>query len=346
MPAKRSVKSAANPITLNEEQQAVVSAGVGNWRVVAGPGSGKSKCLVERYVRLVQDGVDPSQILSLSFTATAAKNLRGRVEAQVGKISTNRKVAGSVTFHSLALSMAIEEREEYPFELAEFPLAPESVANKMSGNAARKHDIDPRSLRSALQLYRRNRVSAPEALRIAENKLDAKEIKMALAYKMYSKQCKEAGLLDFDDLLFHMVNILEKKPAVRARYQYQYVMADECQDNCQTDWSLLKLVSEKFGNLLTVGDPGQNIFSFRGSSSQLFMDMGASFPNTQTLFLAENFRSSPQIVDFIRPYAASEELASKFRAHKSEGPMPKIQGFLNAGDECAWVVKQLSGVSE
>lgn len=338
MPPK---KPSPKPITLNEEQQAVVSAGEGFWRVVAGPGSGKSKCLVERYVRLIREGVDPSSVLSLSFTATAAKNLRDRVEAQVGKISTNRKVAGSVTFHSMALSMAIEERSEYPFELAEFPLAPESAANKMSGDAARKHDLDPRSLRSALQLYRRNRVSAVEALRAAENKLDAKEIKLALAYKMYSKTCREAGLLDFDDLIFHAVQLLEKKPSVRARYQYAYVMADECQDNCQTDWSLLKLVSEKCGNLLTVGDPGQNIFSFRGSDSALFMDMGSVFPNTKTLFLAENFRSSPQIVDFIRPYAASEELSSRFRAHKTDGPTPKIVGFLSSAEECAYVIRQI-----
>lgn len=329
------------PISLNEEQQAVVSAGSGFWKIVAGPGSGKSSCLVARYTRLIQEGVDPNSILSLSFTATAAKNLRDKVEERVGKISTNRKVAGSVTFHSMALNMAIEERSEYPFELAEFPLTPEAAANKMSGDAARKHDIDPRSLRSALQLYRRTRVRPAEALRAAENKLDAKEIKMALAYKEYSKRCKEAGLLDFDDLIFHMVDILEKKPKVRERWQYAYVMADESQDNCQTDWDLLRLVSEKHRNMLCVGDPGQNIFSFRGSDSKLFMEMDRIFPGTRTLFLGTNFRSSPQIVSFIRPYASSEELAKKFRSHNGDGPVPEIRGFLSPAQECEWVVKRI-----
>ena len=110
MPRK---KAEPKKIELNEEQREVVSARHGRYAVLAGPGAGKTSVLVERLVRLVEEGVTPSDLLSLSFTSTAAKNLRDRVEARVGKLSTNR-TAGCLTFHSMALSFAQEEHDASP----------------------------------------------------------------------------------------------------------------------------------------------------------------------------------------------------------------------------------------
>lgn len=331
-------KPSPKPIALNEEQQAVVSLGEGRFSCLAGPGSGKTAVLVQRTVRFLQEGVSPDDLLNLSFTNTAAKNLTDRVEAQVGKLTTTRK-AGATTLHGLSLAFAIEERNEFGFDLQEFPLATEPVANKLSAEAGRRFEVDRRTLRSYVSLRKRERVRATTAVKRAEDKLDAAELKLALAYKQYDKALREAGVLDFDSLILEMVEILDKKPAVRQRWVRDWIQVDEAQDCAYIEWELIRLISGK--SVLCVGDCSQGIYGFRGSDPKLFADMGKIFSGCQTLFLGTNYRSSPQIVEFIKPYAASEELSSRFRAHKTDGPVPKIVGFLSPADECAYVIKQI-----
>lgn len=335
MPPK---KQAPKPISLNEEQRAVVSARLGTFQVVAGPGSGKSACLVARFAELISEGVSPNDVASLSFTSTAAKNLKDRVEAIVGKLTTTRK-AGATTFHGLALDFAISERDLFPFTLAEFPLAPEPLANKLSGLAARRYEVDPRALRSVISVMKRERIRDSEAVKTAENKLDAAGLKYALAYRQYQKALKENGVLDFDSLILEMVEILEKKPDVRKRWVRDYVMVDEAQDCAKIEWDLIKLISGR--SLMCVGDISQGLYSFRGSDPKLFAAMSEMFPGTVTLMLARNYRSSPQIVDFIRPYAVSQELAEKFHTQNPDGAVPVVKGFLTQAEEVKWVVEQL-----
>lgn len=331
-------KSAPKSITLNEEQQAVVSARLGAFQVIAGPGSGKSACLVSRFSALIQEGISPDDILSLSFTRTAAKNLRDRVESQVGELTTTR-TAGSVTFHSLALSFATEERESYGFKLAEFPLAAEPVANKLVSEAARRHEIDGRLLRPAISLWRRRRISPAQAIRESENNLNAKQLKLALAYKEYCKKAQDAGLLSFDDLIYYMVEILDKRAEVRERWKRDWLQLDESQDMSKIEWDLASLISGK--SVLAVGDTSQGIYGFRGSDSRLFASMSELFPGTQIMYLACNYRSTPEIIDFIRPIAASKELAEKFHTQNQSGPTPEVRGFNSPGEEAAWVVRSI-----
>ena len=335
MPPK---KSAPKSITLNEEQREAVNFGAGYACLLAGPGSGKTQVLTQRYARLIRDGVSPDDMLSLSFTKTAAKNLRDRVEAQVGALETTR-TAGSLTFHSLAIQFATIERSEFPFELAEFPLADEPKANRLCFDAAKRHDLDPRSLRPVVSLYRRKRVRPVEAIRACEDKKDSTGLKLALAYKEYEKRCRGEGLLDFDDLIFYAVEIMDKKPEVRKRWIRDWVQLDESQDMSKIEWDLAQLVAGT--SVLAVGDVSQGIYGFRGSDSNLFASMNEIFPGTRTLFLSCNYRSSPEIVNFIRPISSSKELAEKFHTPNQPGPKPEIIGFRNASEEAAFVVSKI-----
>lgn len=337
MPPK---KSTPKPISLNEEQQAVVNARGGRFQILAGPGAGKSACLVRRFVNLVLDGVGAENILSLSFTKTAAKNLRDRVEQQINPVSINR-TAGSVTFHSLALSFSQEERSEFNFELAEFPLADEVVANRLAGEAARRLEVDPRKLREFASLCKRRRVRPEAAIRDSERAARPNEIKLALAYKAYQKKLVESGVLDFDSLILEMVEILDRKPEVKQRWSYDYLQIDEAQDCAKIEWDLAKLISGK--SVLAVGDISQGLYSFRGGDSKLFAEMDTIFLGTQTLFLSCNYRSSPEIIDFIRPHAQSKSLAEKFHTPNSSGPVPKVIGFQSSIEEANWVVSQIKG---
>lgn len=337
MPIK---KPTPKPITLNEEQQAVVSAREGFFACYAGPGSGKTATCVKRIAALIQEGVSPNQILALSFTASAAKNLKDRVEALVGKLDFTR-TAGSMTLHSLAYKFALEERSEFPFELADVPLATEPVALKLLGTVARKHELDPRNIRPVVSIFKRNRIRPNEAVRMAEDKLDAKQLKLALAYKAYEKVCRENKVLDFDSLMFEMVDLLTKKPEVRDRWQYQFVICDEGQDCSQTDWDLLKLLSEKWKSLMVVGDPGQSIFGFRAASPKLFLNMDKMFPQTSKLFLATNYRSTQQLVEFLKEIGPVPELSDKFVTPNEEGIRPEVKGFLSAADEANFVIRSI-----
>ena len=236
MPPK---KPTPKPILLNEEQRAVVEARAGVHRCMASPGSGKSSVLVQRYISLIEEGEDPNSILSLTFTAAAAKNLRDRVESRVGKLSTNR-TCGATTFHALGLAFAIQERDAFSFKLAEFPLAGEPASLKISGDAARRYEIDPRNLRSSISLFKRRRIHPAEALRNAESGGKSSEIKTALAYKDYQKRLKDTETLDFDSLILEMVDLLDRKPEVRTRHQYKWCQVDEAQDCCELEWKLIR----------------------------------------------------------------------------------------------------------
>lgn len=323
-------KPQPKPVHLNEEQCAVVESRDGFFNVVAGPGSGKSESIIRRFVHLLDTGVAAEDILSLTFTNSAAKQMRERAEA-ARSIPPSLAPAGFCTFHSLALNFCTREREHFPFSLAEFPLATEPQSNKFVYEAARRFEVDPRTLRPWISLQKRNRIRPAEALRTAER--DGQNEKLALAYKMAENSMREAGVLDFDSLLLEMVDLLESREDVLARWSYRYLQADEAQDNSVLEWRLLQLLSRRHGNLLAVGDCGQGIYGFRGASGDLFLNFKEMFPNATTLYLARNHRSSPQIVDFCRTAGPVPELAARFHTLNPDGPEPVITGYPSAADE-------------
>ena len=139
--------------------------------------------------------------------------------------------------------------------------------------------------------------------------------------------------------MFEMVELMGKKKMVRDRWQYQFVTCDEAQDCCKTDWELLKLLSEKHGNLLVVGDPGQSVFGFRGASPKLFLNMEEMFPGTKKLFLATNYRSTQELVSFLREIGPVPELSERFTTPNDVGVRPEIKGFVSPALEAEFVVK-------
>lgn len=331
MPKKKPVYK---PITLNAEQQAVVNAGEGVWNIQSGPGSGKTACLVARYARLIESGVSPEDILCLTFTNAAAKTMRDRTDLACGVQKMDR-VAGFLTFHSLALKFCEQEREHFPFKLAEDFLCLEPMANKFAFEAGRRFEVDAKRLRSYISLQKRSRIRPAEAIKTAEK--DGKDEKLALAYKMYDRALREIGVLDFDSCVMEMVELL-KDPDVRARWQYKFIQTDESQDMDENQWLLVKAMSDRYGSLLAVGDFGQNLYSFRGSSD-LFMDMGRLFNNVQTLFMGHNYRSSPEIVEICRTYGPVPELSQHFTTTNPSGPKPVVTGYPSSADEAEAIVK-------
>ena len=178
-------------MTPDPDQQRVIDAGPGYWLVQAGPGAGKSETVLNRFVRLVESGEDPADILALSFTSAAAKNLRDRAAKRlVRKMDTDR-LAGWMTLHSFALQFTIREREQFPFPLEEHPLMPEAQSIKICWEAGKRFDCDPRRLKNYIGLQKRRGVRPIQAIREAEK--EHKDEKLALAYKAYQNKMYEAA---------------------------------------------------------------------------------------------------------------------------------------------------------
>lgn len=231
---------------LDSDQQKVVNLDGGSYKVVATAGAGKTETLLHRAARLYGRG----KILVVTFTNESAKALRTRCAKNFPNVDTSI----FSTLHALALKFAYEYPDAYPFKLSDNPLADEGVAARAVFDSI-GDKINFRAFTSWVSLQKRNGVSPEEAMRFAEKtgvKLD-----YAIGYRKYARVLKEKGLLDFDDLLYFMCEILETRPDIRLESQYNFLMVDECQDLSVLDWRILQLLSDKYKNLMIVGDPGQ-----------------------------------------------------------------------------------------
>ena len=324
-------------MTPDPDQQRVIDAGPGYWLVQAGPGAGKSETVLNRFVRLVESGEDPADILALSFTSAAAKNLRDRAAKRlVRKMDTDR-LAGWMTLHSFALQFAIREREQFPFPLEEHPLMPEAQSIKICWEAGKRFDCDPRRLKNYIGLQKRRGVRPIQAIREAEK--EHKDEKLALAYKAYQNKMYEAKLLDFDSLLMEMLAVFRAKPEVLERHSPVWLSVDEAQDCSAQDWEIIRALSQKHGNMLAVGDGGQAVFGFRGSDTSIFRNLETMFPTVQKLYLGRNYRSTPEVVGLLRKAGPIPELAEKFYTTNPSGPEPVVVGYAGPADEAQAVVR-------
>lgn len=307
--------------SLNPEQQIVVAADKGFYEVLAGPGAGKSACIAARYKRLAAE-YGATSVLSLTFTSVAAKEMGKRAGAiEHGPIASVTPF-GFRTFHSLALSFALQERAHFDRELAEYPLAVEGQDSKIAGGVGRRFNIDYRKLTERIATWKREGIRPPQA--IAEAETTGKEIVAALAYQEYEDKLRGEKLLDFGGLMLEMVSVLTAKPDVLERWSPMWLQTDESQDNDRQQFELLRLLSRKHGNLMCVGDAGQAIYQWRGSHPELFLNMAEMFPSTQTLYLAKNHRSTPTIVNLLKRIGPVPELAEKFYTENPDGPGVRV----------------------
>ena len=258
---------------LNPEQQAVVDAKEGAICLQAGPGSGKTATLIARYQSLVDSGVKPAEILCVTFSKEAATEM------------TRRASKGNFrTFHSFGYEVVSNE-------MGRAPLEPE-LRHRLLIRLVRKYRKDYKELVHYISRHRHENISPKHAMQ-------DEPYGFPQAYNEYETERTNGGWIDFDSMIRDAVNLLEQ-PSIRAKYQFRYVMADECQDTDDLQFRFLQLISEKYGNILAVGDPGQSIYMFRGAKPENLLHFTQWFPNGSYLYLGQNYRSTQHIVDFVR----------------------------------------------
>ncbi|HZS43399.1 MAG TPA: ATP-dependent helicase [Candidatus Paceibacterota bacterium] len=299
---------------LNVQQQAVVEAIDGVWVVIAGPGSGKTHCLVERHLNMLSKGISHKDILNLSFTNAAATEMVNRV----GLVNAEQIFR---TFHSYALDLMKRERRFVPFQMTDeiIPVRGEDyqLLFELVDIYKSRGVTNFRTLQTAISSWKRDGIEPEQALREAVGR----EYYLALAYEEYEKKCRERGWLDFDSLIREAVRLLETNEEVRNRNKKKYISVDECQDTDVLQFRLLQLLFN--GNILVVGDENQCIYEWRSAQSGNLSNFARLFPGAKTLYLGKNYRSTKRLVEFFKFILPVDNgIASHMITENDEGKDP------------------------
>lgn len=289
---------------LNEPQYEAVTTLQGPLMVLAGAGSGKTRVLTMRIAHLITNGVDPFNILALTFTNKAAKEMKERIAKLVG--DSNARSLWMGTFHSVFARILRSEAEllGYP---SNFTIYDTQDALNVLKKVLKDLHIDsdlykPKKVQSRISAYKNNLITVnayyknPEIME-ADERANMKH--MGQIYQKYVEQCYKNGAMDFDDLLLKTNELLTRFPAVLAKYQdrFRYILVDEYQDTNHSQYLIVKALSSKFENICVVGDDAQSIYSFRGANIYNILNFKKDYPDAKTVSLEQNYRSTQNIVN-------------------------------------------------
>ncbi|MBW8059039.1 MAG: AAA family ATPase [Solirubrobacterales bacterium] len=282
---------------LNDPQRQAVRHGEGPLLVLAGAGSGKTRVLTHRIAYLLATGAArPGEILAITFTNKAAAEMRGRVEALVGR---SARAMWVMTFHSACARMLRADAERLGYSRG-FTIYDESDSLRMLKRCMAELEIDPkryppRAIRAQIS-GAKNQLVDTAAYEQAQSSVF--EQTAAQVYGLYGKRMLAANAMDFDDLLVRAVNAMELFEEVRERWRrtFRQVLVDEYQDTNHAQYRLLQLLSSGHGNLMVVGDEDQSIYGFRHAEIRNILDFEHDFPAAEVVKLEQNYRSTQTIL--------------------------------------------------
>jgi DNA helicase II / ATP-dependent DNA helicase PcrA len=288
---------------LNDPQHAAVTHGEGPLMIIAGAGSGKTRVLTFRIAHLIESGVDPFRILSLTFTNKAAGEMRQRIEKQVGNEAKNIWMG---TFHSVFAKILRIEAQYLGFT-SDFSIYDTDDSKSLIRSIVKELNLDdkiykPNVVYNRISNAKNNLIGYEEyladKLRMADDAA-AKLPEIGRLYKMYALRCFQANAMDFDDLLFFTNILFRDFPAVLNKYQqkFRYVLVDEFQDTNVAQYLITRKLSAVHRNIAVVGDDAQSIYAFRGANIQNILNFERDFPEVTIVKLEENYRSTQNIVN-------------------------------------------------
>ena len=289
---------------LNESQRNAVENIYGPTMVIAGAGSGKTRVLTFRIAHMIRQGVDPFNIMALTFTNKAAREMTERIEAIVGGGESRNITMG--TFHSVFSRILRHnaDRLGYP---SNFTIYDTQDSKSLLKDIIKGLSLDDKAYKPANVLGRissaKNNLISPEAYAaneeiLLEDKM-AKRPEMAKIYMTYAKRCFNAGAMDFDDLLYQTNVLLRDHPDVLSYYQqkFKYILVDEYQDTNYAQYLIVKKLAAVYENICVVGDDAQSIYSFRGANIQNILNFKKDYPDFKLFKLEQNYRSTKNIVE-------------------------------------------------
>ncbi len=335
---------------LNPPQQQAVEYTEGPLMVIAGAGSGKTRVLTYRIAHLMEKGVDPFNILALTFTNKAAREMKDRIASVVGESEAKNLWAG--TFHSIfARILRFEgERLGYPSNFTIYDTQDaQSVLKKVIKDLHLDTDIyKVKSVAHRISQYKNNLITVKAYFNNPElMEADAAATKPLLGevYKHYVDRCFRAGAMDFDDLLLRTNELLTRFPEVLAQYQdrFRYIMVDEYQDTNHSQYLIVKALASRFENICVVGDDAQSIYSFRGANIQNILNFQSDYPDAIKIALEQNYRSTQHIVKAANSIIANNQnqLKKDVWTQNAEGDKIKVYRAITDADEANFVANSI-----
>ena len=331
---------------LNEPQLEAVTTLRGPLMVLAGAGSGKTRVLTMRIAHLIKNGVDPFNILSLTFTNKAAKEMKERIAKVAGPSDARALWMG--TFHSVFARILRSEGHHlgYPSNFTIYDMQDAlNVMKKVIKDLNIDSDIyKAKKVLSRISQYKNNLITInayfnnPELME-ADEKANMKQI--GNIYKKYVEVCFRNGAMDFDDLLLKTNELLTRFPEVLAKYQdrFRYILVDEYQDTNHSQYLIVKALASKFENICVVGDDAQSIYSFRGANIYNILNFKKDYPDAVTVSLEQNYRSTQNIVDAANVVISKnlQQFKKNVFSENEVGEKIKVYRSLSDADEANFV---------
>lgn len=326
---------------LNPQQRAAVENTDGPAMIVAGAGSGKTRVITYRVAHLIKKGIDPFNILVLTFTNKASKEMRERIMKVIG---TEAKNIWMGTFHSVFAKILRVEAEKIGYP-SNFTIYDTDDSKSLIRAILREMQLDDK-LYNANFVYNRissaknNLISHTAYLQNAEIQAEDNANKRPLIgviYETYTKRCFKAGAMDFDDLLFKTNVLLKDHPDVLNKYQqkFKYLMVDEYQDTNFSQYTIVKKLAAAYQNLCVVGDDAQSIYGFRGANIQNILNFERDYPELNVYKLEQNYRSTQNIVDVANSIIANNknQLEKNVFSANEPGDRIKVQRAFTDNEE-------------
>jgi len=330
---------------LNKAQKEAVLYLEGPLLIVAGAGSGKTKVLTSRIAHIIKEKkAFPNQILSVTFTNKAAKEMQNRVSKMLGSAATGLSWLG--TFHSICAKILRKHATAAKLN-SNFTIIDTDDQTRLIKNICKSENIDIKQLapRFILAIIDRWKNKGYYPSEVIINNKDVYERTILPLYKIYQQKLIDLNSCDFGDLILHTVKILENYPDIRQIYStnFKYILVDEYQDTnfIQSKW--LNLLSEKTKNLCCVGDDDQSIYSWRGAEIKNFLEFDQVYKNTKVIRLEQNYRSSQNILSVASNLIANNQnrVGKTLISEMEEGDLVKLNCFKNGKDEAIGISDEI-----
>ena len=289
---------------LNEAQLAPTLQKEGPMIVIAGAGSGKTRVLTYRIAYLMSEGVDPFNILSLTFTNKAAREMKIRIASIVGDSETKNLWMG--TFHSVFAKILRFEADKLGYP-SNFTIYDTQDSQRLISSIIKEKKLDKdiykyKQVQSRISSYKNSLITVKAYFQnpdLKEADVMSKRPEMGEIYKEYVSRCFKAGAMDFDDLLLKTNELLTRFPEVLAKYQdrFRYILVDEYQDTNHSQYLIVRALSDRFQNICVVGDDAQSIYAFRGANINNILNFQKDYEDVKMFRLEQNYRSTKNIVN-------------------------------------------------
>lgn len=329
---------------LNDRQKEAVLYNEGPLLIIAGAGAGKTKTLTTKIAYLIEEKeVGPENILAITFTNKAAKEMKDRLYSQIGSLAKRLQVS---TFHSFGLKLLRENYDMLGYDKNFVIMDSDdslTVVKKIVKDLGYDPKIyNPRAIRNKISSCK-NEMTSPEMYEryaVSDYEKVVKEI-----YEKYEKKLKRNNSVDFDDLLLLPIELFRKHPNILNEYQdlYQYVLIDEYQDTNEAQYILTKLLSEKNRRITCVGDDSQSIYSFRGANYKNILNFEKDYRDAKTILLEQNYRSTSNILDAANQVIKNNKQRKDKNLWTARGIGEKIKYYraYNERDEAQYVIRKI-----